>query len=299
MNRFNDYFGEEAIAIYIDATERNSIEKAILTSKTTEIAKDILERLAERFLNIGIGRVLSDMISTILEKAILRKRLEDNYVLVIVDDIAQVVGVEKIEWYVKWLYELLWKLRREYKPKAINFIVTTSEGKSLRLVERHRHAHTAMIWNLDKRSFRELFHKLKPPKSIEFERIWRLLGGNPGKLIELAENYNWNIKRMTLSYSIRLADIVRTIAGQGLTSELKMAIEEPDNIAEITTERMRKLEEILIENNLIMRTGLLLDFSEIRPQPEIGLGKHYAWQIPMYRDIMAKTLRKNHVGTRT
>ena len=263
MSRFNDYFGEETIAIYIDATERNSIEKAILTSRTTEIAKDILEKLTERFLNIGIGRVLSDMISTILEKAILRKRLEENYVLVIVDDIAQVVGIEKIEWYVKWLYELLWKLRREYKPKAINFIVTTSEGKSLRLVERHRHAHTAMIWNLDKRSFKELFHKLKPPKSIEFEHIWRLLGGNPGKLIELAENYNWSIKRMTLSYSIRLADIVRTIARQGLTSELKMVIEEPDNIAEITTERMRKLEEILIENNLIMRTGLLLDLSLI------------------------------------
>ncbi len=45
VKRFNNYFGEDAIAIYIDAMERSSLEKALLTPRTIEIAKDVLEKM--------------------------------------------------------------------------------------------------------------------------------------------------------------------------------------------------------------------------------------------------------------
>ena len=128
--KFNEFFGEDAIAIYIDAMERDSVSKAILTSRSLQLAKEVLKSLTEKFTGFKVGEALANSIATILERAVLRRKYEGSYILIVIDDVARAIGLDRIEWYVKWLYELMWKLAEEYKPKAINFIATTSEGIS-------------------------------------------------------------------------------------------------------------------------------------------------------------------------
>ncbi|RLF21593.1 MAG: hypothetical protein DRN15_10905 [Thermoprotei archaeon] len=301
VKRFNNYFGEDAIAIYIDAMERSSLEKALLTPRTIEIAKDVLEKMFcfmnfKKNIESGIGRVLADSISTILEQAILHKKLEGNYVLVIVDDVARAIGLDQVEHYVKWLYELLWKLAEEYRPKAINFIATTSEGKSLELIARHRHAGLSLLWNLDEKAFEELFHELKPPKDIDFEQVWRLLGGNPGKLIELASYYKWNLDNWFKELLDRLKPIAVEIMRRKLTEELKLLIDDPDNVWHKASMKLGELYELLVEKNLFMYRGIsALGEAHIPKDLDLGIGKDYAWQVPAYREALRQLLfQKEH-----
>jgi len=92
------------------------------------------------------------------------------------------VGIEKIERYVKWLYESLWKFHEECKPKAFNIVVTMSEGESLERIMRHRHAYIALLWDLDEEAYSELLKELRPPLNLRFENIWSLFVREPGEV---------------------------------------------------------------------------------------------------------------------
>ncbi len=210
--------------------------------------------------------------------------------MLIVDDVVKTIGVGRVEWYVKYLYELMWRAREEYEPSAVNIIVSTSEGQSLRLVHRHRHTHTALLWNLDRRGFEELVEKLGPPGSADTDGLWRLLGGNPAKLLELAFNYEWSVERMIAVYSDRLVDVVKRVQRERLTSLLMDAINDPDVLGG-EDKGAEKLEEILVEANLVTRLGLLLDGTRLTPDPELGIGRYYAWQTPLYRQVLRQLLQ--------
>ncbi len=264
-----------------------------------KLATETLEKIIEKFSGLSVGRILAESITSILEKAIIKKKLEDNYILIAIDDITRALGLQQIEWYIKWLYELLWKIREEYRPKAINIIVTTSEGTSLKLVSRHRHAHITLLWNLPKEAFKELFHELKPPNNTEFEQVWKLLGGNPGRLIELAEEYNWNLEKWLNNLMKRLKPLAEEIARRGLIKELKQLIEDPDNVWYKASPKIGELYDLLVENNVFMYKGFTtLNETEIPKDPELGIGQDYTWQIPAYRYILDKLL-KNKTTTPT
>jgi len=292
---FEDYFGEGSIALYIDAMERHSVDQAIFSSKSVELVRDVILAITERFVGY-VGRVLANSISTLLEKAIINKRLEDNYIFVAVDDVVRVIGLNQIEWYVKWLFETMNKLSEIYRPRAINFIVTTSEGVSLELISRHRHVHPVLLWNLDKDSFESLFYELKPPSNTKFEDIWYLFGGNPGKLIELSKDLNWNVEEMLKLYRDRISKIVIEIISAGLSNELELVINDITILDKIhkdpeLSKRLIKLAEILIDKNLLIyKKWTTITRGEIKSQLDIGIGEYYAWQVPMYRDIMKKIL---------
>ena len=122
VKAFDEFFGENSIAVYIDALERHSLDKAIIVPKSMELARDIVLALVEKFGGL-VGKVVAESITTILERAVVKRRLEDNYVLVVVDDITRAIGLDQIEWYVKWLFETMNKLNEEYRP-----IYCTSTG---------------------------------------------------------------------------------------------------------------------------------------------------------------------------
>ena len=62
--------------------------------------------LVEKFMGFNVGEVLANNISNLLEKTVGRERLKDKYVFIAIDDVTRAIGLDKIEWYVKWLYEL-------------------------------------------------------------------------------------------------------------------------------------------------------------------------------------------------
>lgn len=218
--------------------------------------------------------------------------MRDKYVFITVDDVSRAIGLDKIEWYIKWIYELMNKLNNEYKLKTINIVVATSEGLSRRLAARHSYTHIVLIWNLDRKSFEELFYKLNPPASVEYEDVWSLLGGNPRKLIDLAEQFKWDIDRMLKNHIPIAREIVRLTASKGLLKELKLLAEDIISAEKILSEKMIMIEEILEERNIILyKDWITITNNEIPPQPEIGVGKHIAWQTPIYRDTIIKTIK--------
>lgn len=294
VETFNKYFDEDGFAIYIDALERESIENAIKTSSTIRITVNIVSMLVEKFMGFNVGEVLANNISNLLEKTVGRERLKDKYVFIAIDDVTRAIGLDKIEWYVKWLYELRWKMEREYRPRSINFIVTTSEGISLDIVSKHRHTYPVLIWNLDKNGFKKLFRELNPPENIDFKQIWRMFGGNPGKLIELARQFEWNIDEMNRIYERRIKKIIDKIFRENLVDELKTILKDIDMADKIKTEKMGRLINILIDLNLIIYKYWPTIFGEdIVMDKEIGIGKYYAWQTPIYKEIVEKQIDVN------
>ena len=63
VETFDKYFDEDGFAIYIDALERESIEKAIKTSSTIRITINIVSMLVEKFMGFNVGEVLANNIS--------------------------------------------------------------------------------------------------------------------------------------------------------------------------------------------------------------------------------------------
>lgn len=296
VKRFSEFFGEESIAIYIDALEERDIEHALLASvKWEEFFKLSLDAVKD-FLQVGIplGQALSRSISRLIDriaKGFYKGSLRDKYILIVVDDIARAIGLNRVEWYVKWLYELMWKLAEEYRPKAINIIATTSEGTSRKLVGRHSYAGIELVWNLDKSAFKELFYELNPPGNVDFNSVWRLLGGNPRKLVELARRFNWSIEDMLVDYSRRLHSIVTSIAREGLLDKLELVLEDVDSLEKIRDKDMERLENILEDNNLILyKYTTTITGGEVAEDSEIGVGKYYAWQTPLYRIVLKNIL---------
>jgi len=186
VTRLHEYFGDDGVAVYVDAVESDSVSRALRTSRGPEMIVEIASAIAERFTGIGVGRALAENVVSLLERIAARRGLEGRYVVLVVDDVMRAIGIERIEWYVKWLYESLWKLYEEYKPKAFNVVVTTSEGESLEKVMKHRHAYIALLWSLDEEAYRELLKELRPPPNLRFEDVWSLFAENPAELIELA-----------------------------------------------------------------------------------------------------------------
>ncbi len=284
IKRFN------GIAVYIDALEGESIEKALITNpvikELREFAKEVLPGISST-----IGAYLANKIASILEKVSTKISIKDKPLLIAVDDVTRAIGLSKIEWYVKWLYELIKKLWEDYKPKSILIIATTSEGQSLDLILRHTYASTRLIWNLDQKAFNELIQELNPPNQAAIEDLWRVIGGNPRALIEIAYNYKWNIDTWLNVLKRKLTKTLITIRSRNLVKELKYVIENPDTIHDKPSPKMEELYKLLIEENLFIYKYMpTLNGGEIPKDPNLGIGKYYAWQIPAYSQILKELL---------
>ena len=53
--RFNQYFGDDGIAVYVDATEGVDLNRALLTSPNTELVIDVVRELISGFVSEGVG----------------------------------------------------------------------------------------------------------------------------------------------------------------------------------------------------------------------------------------------------
>ncbi len=161
------------------------------------------------------------------------------------------------------------KLMEDYEARAVNIVVLASEGASLRLASRHRHAEIHLLWNLDERALYELFQALTPPEHIGFEDVRRLLGGNPAKLVELAARHSWNLDGMLRSYSYRLRVVVEDVSGTGLLGEPRRLLEDIDAAGE-ETPNMRRLADYLVEQSLLIPKRWVLLNGEAFEEGEPG-----------------------------
>jgi len=279
------------VAIYIDALERKKIDKALLTNEVLGEVKILFKELIKE-THVPLGKYLANKIFTLLERVHAKVTIKGKPLIVAVDDVVQALGLDEIERYTKWLYELISKVHDEYDPSSVLIIATTSEGLSLRRISRHTYTEPRLLWNLDYDAFAELGSELKSPNLKITDEVWKFTAGNPRALINIAHMYEWNIKPWLEHLEERLRPIVSEIKQQGLSKELKYLLEDPDSPWSKPSGGMLRLYNLLIENNLFMYTGYkTLANTRLKPEPELGIGRYYAWQLPAYRYVLGELLK--------
>jgi len=236
--------------------------------------------------------------SKLIEKAIellyttIRRNIRKKIAL-LVDDAFQTIELDKAETLVKSLLNMI-----EYpsiKYENIVILVASSEGITRERIGRHRWADLFIMWNMPKEGFKQLYNILPNPKP-SFDDIWRLTGGNPETLEKLYKT-NWNVESIidSIIRSKRLKAFIASLNNKEKEA-LKETLQDPDMILEKLREpETQQLERKLIELNLIIEVWDRNEWSWIDTPPpekdlEFGIGKYYAWQTPIHKEAVKRTL---------
>ena len=288
-----DELMDNGVIVYVDALEEKEFEEALLLSPKIVRVRSLIRTIAEGVVG-PIGKLLTEEVLTILDKIAEKYSLRDKHVVIIVDDVVRAIGIDRLERYVKWLLESIYKIANKYSPRSVLIIATTSEGYSLNRVMRHRWASISLIWNLGKEGFKELSEQLNPPSNNVVEEAWKMTGGNPRALIELAIKHSWDVDSWKDYLLRKLVEVYRIVKVENVVEEVREIVDDPDNIYRKATKRMDKAYRILLDENMItykhMRT---VDGKIIRLNRELGIGEYYAWQIPVYRKVLRELIVKN------
>jgi len=253
------------VVVYIDALESEDPRKAVMGSN--EVYNAVAGLLAG-YIGGGIGKAIASSISRLVSEIARGVGLRGKHVVVAVDDVAKVLGVNGVEVYMKNLLKLLEELLTSYGASTALVIATTSEGLSRDLVARHTYASVAMIWNLSKDAFKELVKQLEPPSKDVAEDTWYLTSGNPRMLLEIAIGYRWELGRWLRNlYENRIRDVELRL---GRDTVVEIA-EDPDAIA-----KYPDIAEFLIDKNLVMKISPLLGGGVLKLDREMGIGRYYA-----------------------
>jgi hypothetical protein len=258
---------------FIAHTEIKEVAK-MLAEATAEVISIAQVKLATLALD-----VMKDLISIWKKKR----------VAILVDEVFQAIGLDKAEIYVKSLLNLI-----EYPPanyEAIVSIVATSEGITRGKIGRHLWALLKPMWNMSRSCFEELYEKI-PGQKPPFENIWKITGGNPRMLAQLYE-FKWNVELVTRNLAeTKKLDTFISSFGDDEKKWLSEAIIDPDLL--LTKDRIPLLNK-LVELNLIIDAvperdqRIWIDVPPLERNLELGIGKHIAWQIPLYK---GRVLRK-------
>jgi len=215
------------------------------------------------------------------------KKFNKPKVAVLMDDIFQAVGVENAETYVKALLNLI-----EWPPAKydkIFVLVASSEGVTRERVGRHNWADIFVMWNMAREGFRQLYDVLPGPKP-PFDEVWRTTGGNPRYLGELYQR-GWSAEAVVEGIVARRG--VRRLAAKW-SEDLAKVVEDPDYLWDKYPETETLIND-LIEANLIVevwerKPHLWIDQPPPEKDPELGIGRYYAWQTPLHREAVRRAL---------
>ncbi|WP_069807912.1 ATP-binding protein [Vulcanisaeta thermophila] len=269
---------------YISPLSRAGEDKVVLTEGLRQLITGISSLL------IGDAARLIDTAVELLYNAV-RKRLTSRIAL-LADDVFQAIGLDKAETLVKGFLNMI-----EYpsvKYERIVVIVATSEGVTWERIGRHRWAEIKIMWNMPKEGFRELHNQLPNPKP-DPEQAWKWTGGNP-EMLEKLYRADWDINGIINDMiKDRKLDIMIKTLNKEQAQILKQAIEDPDVIYDEAA-RATPLMEKLIENNLIIRIWhreqrTWIDQPPPDRDPELGIGKYFAWQTPIHREAVKRALK--------
>jgi predicted AAA+ superfamily ATPase len=269
-------------AIYIDPLYKDFIAN----TDTSEAVKKLAEAVAEviSVAQVKLATLALDIMRDLI--SVWRKKR----VAMLIDEVLQAIGLDKAQIYVKSLLNLI-----EYPPAsydAIVSIIATSEGITRGKIGRHLWALLKSMWNMSKSGFEELYEKI-PGQKPPFENIWKITGGNPRMLAQLYE-FKWDVELVirNLPESKKLNTFISSLSNDE-KKWLSEAIIDPDSL--LTKDRIPLLNK-LVELNLIIDTvperdqRIWIDVPPLERDLELGIGKHVAWQIPLYRESIKKVL---------
>ena len=215
------------------------------------------------------------------------QKFRRSRVAVLMDDIFQAVGVENAEAYVKALLNLIEWPPAEYDKIVV--LVASSEGITRERVGRHRWATIKVMWNMAREGFRQLYDVLPSPKP-PFDETWKWTGGNPDALEGLFEA-GWDVERVVEDLAVDKG--LSAAFAERWRVHLAKALEDPDYLWE--EPEAGGLAKELVEKNLVVllkgrRPDAWVDQPPPERDPELGIGRYYAWQTPLHREAVRRAL---------
>ncbi len=243
-----------------------------------------------------VAALIPDPYSRIVDAAIsvarrVLKRFSGARLAVLMDDVFQAVGLDRAEVYTKALLNLI-----EWPPASyerIVVLVTSSEGLSRERIGRHNWATTFILWNMHREGFRILYEEL-PGAKPGFEQAWIWTGGNPRYLERLYKN-NWDVENL-INEIIKDRGLMKLINSltRAEAEILEQALEDPDVLLKRYSEVKGLINE-LIGRNLVIEIWdrderFWIDTPPPEKDPKLGIGRYYAWQTPLHREAIKKTL---------
>jgi hypothetical protein len=157
---------------------------------------------------------------------------------------------------------------------------------------RHLWAELKPVWNMSKRGFKELYSKIPRDKPL-LEETWRLMGGNP-RTPSLLYQAKWRSEVIIEEFT-RSKELTREFIDKW-RKWLEVLVEDID--ATSNTDYPSELREELIARNpitynLYERDPVFwIDEPPLGKDPEIGIRREVAWQIPLYREAVKRALEK-------
>ncbi len=278
---------EDVVVVYIDALERERPERALIV-RGAGIAADVVAELTS---SLPPGGALAVRIRGLVEKIASRLLLRGKRITILVDDVVGAIGLDRVEWYVKYLQSLIEDLRAEYGLESVAVVATTSEGASLERVSRHSYARPRLLWNLWRSAAITLAEELGAPSTVADE-VYMVTGGNPRAIIDLALSYEWRIDAWLRDLQLtRVAFAVEELRTRGLEREAAELVENPDAPHDNPNTRILEAYRLLVKHNLMIYKATPLIHGDILPSNrELGIGEHHAWQIPAYREAVKRVL---------
>jgi len=270
--------------VYVNPLAKKAEDILQYTPTVKDIVKEVLGLFPEPYSKIV--DVAINVAGRIIEK------FSKSRIAVLMDDIFQAVGLNQAEIYVKALLNLIEWPPKEYEKIVV--LVTSSEGVTWERIGRHRWADIFVMWNMGREGFRQLYDLLPEPKP-PFEEVWRIVGGNPDYLEKLFVS-KWNAEKIVenLAETRKIAELVGNLSKTELEM-LEEALEDPD----VMLRRYREAENLLrrlIEANMVLRIrrrdpDVWIDAPPPEKDPELGIGREYAWQTPLHREAVRRVLK--------
>ena len=245
---------------------------------TTEDAAGIVGEVVGGLTGLPVSR----LVEAALRVAARLVRRGTGRIALLLDDVFQAIGVERAELLVKRLLNLI-----EYPPgeyERIVVVVGSSEGASRARVGRHDWAELRMMWNMSRSGFEQL-HRQLPGEKPSVDEAWRWTGGNP-RMLAMLYREGWAPERVARRLAVERG-LYRLAARWG--SLLGEVIEDPDVIME-DYGRFEGLAEELVRLNMIVEMApyrdeyLWVDQPPPERDPQLGIGRFYAWPTPLHRE---------------
>jgi len=162
----------------------------------------------------------------------------------------------------------------------IKVLYLTSDATATKLqLEMGSKARWYIVWNLPREAFEELYNVVRP--RIDFEIVWRLVGGNPRELKALVEDHGHDVE----SYVGEKIAMVRNVIEEFVREEkvsLREAMDEIKILVEdIDVAGYHRIWSYVLEKNIVIDIDeRFRKLSSIPREPWIG--KENAFQIPIY-----------------
>jgi len=302
VKKFREWY-PDGVAVLID-TRKSSLADAVVATAPVDVKKLAKQLAKAMFRSLSqithFGRFLAEA-ATSIPRYIRAKDVKR--IFVVVDEVT--TTLTNVEAYAKAMESTMNVGRpEELRDVIVNFFALTSEGYSRDLLARHSYVWQAYVWNLPRRDFEELYYRVReiyPGQAPPFDEVWKALGGNPRRLEELAR-LGWDMDKYKrwLARELKVGGLAKYLKRRGLLGPALRVVEDVDYLYHGEEPELTTLERVLAKANLVMEVPRDIElgvhvgaaFDPPLVDRDLGVGQYYAWQVPIYRELVREALRQ-------